>query len=308
MTTARSNGAPVGTHTLSRDRELHNETNQPTDDGPASQETKKPNETQDRQTGERAESNNTSQVGLRERLSHFTWAWFTMTMSTGGIAIALHETPHQFTGLYTIGAIVFIFNIALFILLTAAMTTRLIIAPHRFTQSFTHPPECFFFAAFWLSTATIIACTDLYGIPHSGPWLVVAVRILFWLYAACSLLTATFQYLFFFTSTPIHALAMHPAWFLPNYSAMLTGTVAGVIAPSQPPEHRFPILVAGCAYEGLGWIVCLLIITCYFMACMQRGMPPPDHRPGMFLPVGAGGYTIVALILQARAIPSARVG
>jgi hypothetical protein len=35
---------------------------------------------------------------IRQRLKHFTFAWFLCTMSTGGLAIALGETPHQFNG------------------------------------------------------------------------------------------------------------------------------------------------------------------------------------------------------------------
>jgi hypothetical protein len=37
-------------------------------------------------------------VGLRERLKHFTWAWFTCTMSGGGLGIALAEEPYKFRG------------------------------------------------------------------------------------------------------------------------------------------------------------------------------------------------------------------
>jgi len=37
-------------------------------------------------------------IGLRQRLKHFTFAWFLSTMSTGGLAIALEETPHKFRG------------------------------------------------------------------------------------------------------------------------------------------------------------------------------------------------------------------
>lgn len=43
-------------------------------------------------------NNNAPKVGLRERLKHFTWAWFLSTMSTGGFSIALAETPHKFHG------------------------------------------------------------------------------------------------------------------------------------------------------------------------------------------------------------------
>jgi hypothetical protein len=38
------------------------------------------------------------QIGIRERLKHFTFAWFLSTMSTGGLALAIAETPHQFPG------------------------------------------------------------------------------------------------------------------------------------------------------------------------------------------------------------------
>jgi len=44
------------------------------------------------------EVQNHGKVGLRGRLKHFTWAWFTATMSSGGISILLGETPHRFHG------------------------------------------------------------------------------------------------------------------------------------------------------------------------------------------------------------------
>lgn len=54
----------------------------------------------DEQNGRTKEDGNDGggRVGLRDRLKHFTWAWFTSTMSTGGLAIALAETPHRFNG------------------------------------------------------------------------------------------------------------------------------------------------------------------------------------------------------------------
>lgn len=44
--------------------------------------------------------NTTSNVGLRGRVKHVTWAWFLSTMSTGGLSIALVETPHKFRGIH----------------------------------------------------------------------------------------------------------------------------------------------------------------------------------------------------------------
>ena len=94
-------------------------------------------------------------VSLRERLHHFTWGWFTLTMSTGGIALLLSDTPHQFSGLGTIGTIIFIFDLILFVLLTSLITTRFFLFRGTFTSALTHPTEALFIPTFWLSIATV---------------------------------------------------------------------------------------------------------------------------------------------------------
>ena len=45
-------------------------------------------------------------IGIRDHLHHFTWAWFTTTMSTGGIALILAQTPHRFNILTILGDMV----------------------------------------------------------------------------------------------------------------------------------------------------------------------------------------------------------
>ena len=45
-----------------------------------------------------------------DRLEHFTWAWFTLPMATGGLALLLNSgtQPHSFDGLNTIGKVVYL--------------------------------------------------------------------------------------------------------------------------------------------------------------------------------------------------------
>lgn len=170
------------------------------------------------------------------------------------------------TGLTVIVIIIFILDLILFVCLRTAMITRFVLQPRKLAKSLIHLPECSFFGSFWLSISTIIGSTQIYGITRGpeGAWLIVAVRVLFWIYAACALINDTVQYWLFFQFTPNKALQMNPAWSLLLYAAMLTGTIAGLIGPSQPPEQRLPIIVAGCAYQGLGWIGSLLIIVICF--------------------------------------------
>ncbi|KAK6955480.1 hypothetical protein Daesc_003119 [Daldinia eschscholtzii] len=234
--------------------------------------------------------NGTGKLGVRDRVAHFTWANFACTQSTGGIAILLSMTPHQFRGLQTAGVVISILNVVLFAVFCAGMLVRFVLHPRMVKRSFTNPPEMFFFGSFWLSIATGIICMQRFGVPHAGDWLVVAIRVLFWMYAAGTLVFATVIWVLAAAAAkaPVKMIQINPAAFLMIFNTMLTGTIAGSIAQSQPPEQRLPIIVAGVAFQGLGWI---------------NGLGSPDLRPGLFMPVGSAGYTVVSLIGCARYIP-----
>ncbi|KAI1269071.1 voltage-dependent anion channel [Xylariaceae sp. FL1019] len=249
------------------------------------------------------EGHGQANVPLRDRVAHFTWANFVCTQSTGGIAILLSVTPYQFHGLQTIGVVVFIFNIVLFLLFCAAISTRFILHPYTIRRSFIIPPESYFFGSFLLSIATFIICMQRFGVMHTGPWLVVVIRVLFWIYAAVSLLFSTSVWVLLGAKSSAKIKPLQPPIFLIVFNAMLTGTVAGAIAPSQPPSERLAIIVAGIAYQGLGWVLALLLLGWYLGSLVERGPGPPNTRLGLFIPVGSSGYTIVALIGCARNVP-----
>ena len=236
-------------------------------------------------------------------LDRFTWANFTCTQSTGGVAILLSETPHQFAGLQTIGVVMFILNLVLFVAFTTAITCRFLQRPSRLRRSVTQPPEAYFTGSFWLSIATIIICMQQFGAAHTGSWIVVALRVLFWIYAAVTLTYNITIFVVMFSRSPLTPGTMSPPMFLMIFNAMLTGTVASAIAADQPPEHRMPIIVAGVAYQGLGWILCLILLPIFIGSMLINGLGAADQRPGLFMPVGSSGYTIVALIGCAKAIP-----
>ncbi|KAM0085093.1 hypothetical protein ACKRZS_002535 [Fusarium odoratissimum] len=245
----------------------------------------------------------TANVRIVERLKHITWAWFTFVMSTGGIALLLHSTPHQFRGLQVIGKIYFILTLVLFVTIVSGLVFRFMKTANALRNSLMHPTESLFFPCSLLSAATIIANATVYGIPATGPWLATALRVCFWLYAGLSILSAIVQFYVLFTGAHLPIHSMTPAWILPVFPAMLTGTLASTLMSSQSPEHRMSMLVAGLTFQGLGWTVSLFMYPLYLGRLMQDGLPAPAMRPGMFIAVGPAGYTAVAIIGMSRSLP-----
>lgn len=185
------------------------------------------------------------------------------------------------------------------------MLVRALLHWRHFRASLTDPSESFFLGSFFLSISVIIGSIQLYGVTQ-GPgysWLVSALNALYWIYAAVSLLNSLAQYYVLIAHSAARPVPLLPPAFLAGYSAMLTGTLASLIASHQPPGRAAAMVVSGCAYQGFGWIVSLICTAFVIKGLLENGLPPAHARPGLFIPVGAGAYTVVALIGQANAIP-----
>ena len=227
-------------------------------------------------------------------------------MATGGIATLLGAQPHTFDGLRTIGKIVFIFELILFVAFTTAITARFVMHPGTLQAAVVHPTEALFIPTFFLSIVDIFNGTQAFGVPETGYWLVYALRVCFWVYLACSFVLATFQYLHLFSAPPkrLTVQSMTPSWLLPVFPAMLSGTFASQIASSQPAASATTIIIAGVTMQGLGWMVSFLMYSAYIQRLMQYGLPAPNMRPGMFIAVGPPSFTSLALLGMSQAIPS----
>ena len=185
------------------------------------------------------------------------------------------------------------------------MLARAVLHFQHFIRSFTHPAESFFLGSLFLSISVIIGCIQSYAITYgpADPWLISTVNILYWIYAAVSLLNSLFQYYILMAESVVRPVPFLPSAFLAGYSAMLTGTISSLIAAHQSPGHATAIIISGCAFQGFGWIISLICTAFVIKNLLENGLPLPHLRPALFIPVGAGAYTIVALIGQANAIP-----
>ncbi|KAK6209276.1 hypothetical protein LQW54_006380 [Pestalotiopsis sp. IQ-011] len=251
-------------------------------------------------------------VSIKERVSHFTWAWFECTMSTGAVATLLGQQPYTFRGLQTIGTVFFILDLALFVLFTCLIAARFIMHPSALRLSLHHPHESFYFGTFWISLALILYGTQEYGVPAAGPWLVRALEVLFWCEAAGALLVVIFQYHIIFDEEELPVQEAMPTWLLPAYPFLVLGPLAAVLETSQPLPSATSVFIGGLVFAGLGWSVAFIMYTVYFTRLINSKLPTESKRPGMFVAVGPAGYTsntLAALGMQApKVIPPDLLG
>ncbi|KAH9874405.1 hypothetical protein IAQ61_003594 [Plenodomus lingam] len=245
-----------------------------------------------------------AEVGLRDRLAHFTWPWFAATMSTGALAVVLGNTPNTFTGLRTIGKCFFIFDIILFLLFNGLMMTRFILVPRKIFASLHHPVEGLFFGTYWVSIALILNCAYIYGKAETGDWLNKGLEVTFWMYCAAAFIVGVAQYAMFFHLERLSVVDAVPAWIFPIYPLLVVGTLAGTILPGQSEDASWKMFVGGVFFQGLAWLVSFLIYGIYIQRLMTSNLPSPSVRPGMFVSVGPAGYTAAGMISLANQAPT----
>ncbi|KAI1811662.1 C4-dicarboxylate transporter/malic acid transporter [Poronia punctata] len=246
---------------------------------------------------------NRPKIGLRERMHHFTWAWFTWPMSTGGLSLLIYAQPYQFPGLRQIGFAVYILNLIIFVTLVAAMITRFALHKGDLRKSITHPREGFFLPTFFLAVATIITSTERYVVPENDAPLRAFILIAFWTYLLATLVLAISQYSYIFAHLKIQQHTVMPTLMLPIFPSMLSGTIASVIAETQPEIAAIPIIVAGLTCQGLGISVAVLVYAQMIGRLIQSDLPNREHRPGLFMNVGPPAFTALAFIGMANGLP-----
>ncbi|KAL8715077.1 MAG: hypothetical protein Q9220_001034 [cf. Caloplaca sp. 1 TL-2023] len=254
----------------------------------------------------------------RERIRHFTWTFFTMTMATGGIANVLYTVPFRFRGLDTIGIIFFLFNIFLFLINVSMISLRFYTFPETFRASYMHPSERLFLPASVVSFGTILINISQYGLSRTGPWLSRATVVLFWIDAALAVLSSSGIYLLMWVSnTPLLFMRakgprwstksftveeMTPVWIFPIYPLLIIGPHAAILCKTAKAALALDIIIGGFTLQGAGFLVAFMVYASFIYRLMTQKLPQASSRPGMFVSVGPCAFTVAGTLGMADSI------
>jgi C4-dicarboxylate transporter/malic acid transport protein len=240
-----------------------------------------------------------SNLSWKKRIRHITWAFFTLTMATGGIANALYNIPYRFRGLDTIGIVFFIFNIALYLMIWGLLLARFYFYPYTFKASFLHPTESLFVPASMVSFGTILINISQYGPSHSMPWLAEAVRLLFWIDAGLAVVFSAGIYLLLWSTQTFTIAQMTPIWIFPAYPMLIIGPHAGILSEKLDPLISLRIIIGGTTIQGVGFLVSLMVYSAFIYRLMSQKLPRENVRPGMFVSVGPSAFTVAGIVNMA---------
>ena len=96
---------------------------------------------------------------------------------------------------------------------------------------------------------------------------------------------------------------MTPIWIFPAYPLLITGPFASVLAPKLPAIEALQVIVGGVIFQGIGFMVSLMIYAAFIYRLMTQKLPQESLRPGMFISVGPSGFTISGIVGMGQQLP-----
>ncbi|KAF7546184.1 hypothetical protein G7046_g9377 [Stylonectria norvegica] len=223
-------------------------------------------------------------------------------MSTGGIANVLHALKwHSLTWITGIGVFFCLLNIVLFLANCVFLLIRFRLRPGSFTNSFTDQVESLFIPAFFVSIAIIMINICEYGVPHTGPWLLQVMEVMFWIYVALSVFASAGIYLILWSTLVFPVHTMTPTWVFPAYPLLLTAPfAANLIASAEVSGYRLSLNVTAIALgaattQGTGCLIAFMISAAFIYRLMTQKLPRDIQRPGVFMSIGPFGFTAAGI-------------
>ncbi|MBK5530882.1 TDT family transporter [Pseudomonas sp. TH06] len=242
----------------------------------------------------------------REVIRQFTPNWFAATMGTGVLALALANLPVAIPGMHAVAEGLWLFNILLFTLFTAAYAARWILFFDEARRIFGHSTVSMFFGTIPMGLATIINGFLLFGLPRWGDGVIQLAEVLWWLDVAMSLACGVLIPYMMFTRQEHSIDQMTAVWLLPVVAAEVAAASGGLLAPHLTDAHsQLVVLTTSYVLWAFSLPVAFSILTILLLRMALHKLPHENMAASSWLalgPIGTGALGMLLLGADAPAI------
>ncbi|WLH37336.1 TDT family transporter [Pseudomonas sp. FP2196] len=240
----------------------------------------------------------------REVIRQFTPNWFAATMGTGVLALALANLPVAIPGLHALAEGLWLFNILLFTLFTAAYAARWILFFDEARRIFGHSTVSMFFGTIPMGLATIINGFLLFGLPRWGDGVIPLAEVLWWIDVAMSLACGVLIPYMMFTRQEHSIDQMTAVWLLPVVAAEVAAASGGLLAPHLSDAHsQLVVLTTSYVLWAFSLPVAFSILTILLLRMALHKLPHENMAASSWLALGPIGTGALGMLLLGADAP-----
>jgi C4-dicarboxylate transporter/malic acid transport protein len=240
-----------------------------------------------------------------ETIRQFTPNWFTATMGTGIVALAVNQFPLPVPGLHAIGQTLWLLNILLFTLFSALYAARWVLFPNEARRIFGHSVMSMFFGAIPMGLATILNGFLAFGIPLWAESAVEVARALWWIDASMAVFCGVAVPFLMFTRQDHSLEKMTAVWLLPVVAAEVAAASGGLLAPHLAEAEAFRIVMLGYVLWAFSVPIALGILVILLLRLIIHKLPHSDMAASGWLALGPIGTAALGLLLLGADAPHA---
>ena len=245
--------------------------------------------------------------GLLKVVCQFTPNWFTVTMGTGVLALALNQLPVPYPelhrGLYQAGTVLWLFNIGLFTLFTLLYTARWVFFFSGARRIFRHSVASMFFGAIPMGLATIVNGFLAFGPPLLGDAALAAAHMLWWVDVGLSLASGLLVPFLMFTRQDHSMEKMTAVWLIPIVAAEVAAASGGLLIPHLPDTEAFNVLIISYALWAFSVPLAMSVLVLLLQRLILHKLPDRDMAASGWLSLGPIGTASLGLLLLGGEAP-----
>jgi C4-dicarboxylate transporter/malic acid transport protein len=246
----------------------------------------------------------------REMVRQFTPNWFTATMGTGILALALNQFPLHIAGLHQVARGLWFLNIGLFLLFSVLYATRWVVYYDEARRILAHSVVSMFFGAIPMGLATIINGFLVFGIPLFGNAALQTARGLWWLDVVLSVGCGVLVPYMMFTRQEHNLAKMTGVWLLPIVAAEVAAVSGAQLVPYMAESHAAErIIVISYMLWALSVPLAMSFLVILLMRLILHKLPSDDMVATSWLALGPIGTGALGLMLlgtdAAKVFPAA---